>query len=106
MNNIDFVPKLISHQDGVLNIKYLDGETLFDLLLKNKPFNYKKVVEQIALIDRFLFQNKINVLGLHLKDFMIVNDKLMLYDFEYTFLNSRFKNILFDQCLIYTKKKA
>lgn len=105
-NKIDFVPKLISEKDGVLNIEYLDGETLYDKLLNNKPFNYKKVVEQIALIDQYLFKNQINVLGLHLKDFMIVNDKLMIYDFEYTFYKSRFKNILFDQCLTYTKKKG
>ena len=106
-NNIKFVPNLISYDEGVLSIEFINGMTLFDHLEQNIPFNYQKIVKQIASIDGYLFLNKINVLGLHLKDFMVTqNHKLIFYDFEYSFLNSSFKNILYDQCLIYANLKG
>jgi hypothetical protein len=104
---VRFVPKLIKSSKGVLNIEFIDGQTLFDHLSMNLDADWGVIIDQIIEIDKFLYKNKINALGLHLKDFMIKKSgEVFLYDFEYTILNSEYKNLIYDQLIIYSTLKG
>ena len=99
--DIDFVPRLISHKSGELKIEYIEGNTLAEIFQSNLLIDVEDIINQIIAIDKYLHKYQVNILRLKPADFILSkkNQKIYIFDFEYTFLNSRFKNTLYDQFL-------
>ena len=103
--NVNFVPKLLEYdyESLTLTIEKVNGLDLVDLLSQNEKevsiSNIKSIIDQIIRIDRFLYNNKLNVLQISPKDLIydFEQDKIFLIDLEYTISNSNYKQILYDR---------
>ena len=98
---VDFVPELISYNEESLSltIERIDGPNLSELLETCSEYDLVSIIDQIIEIDSFLYKNRINSLHISPTDFIYHKDKNRLYiiDFEYTYLNRYFQQILLDQ---------
>ena len=93
-----FVPQLRDHDAQALwlDIEFVaGGRTLIDWL-EDAPHNsFEPVITQLLYIDRYLYRNRINYLGGSPKDVLVAEDySLHLIDFEYTWLDERFEDII------------
>lgn len=104
--NVDFVPKLLQYDSEllILEIEKVNGLDLVDLFKQNEKevcanINNDMIIDQLISIDAFLYNNKINVLQLSPKDIILdyKQNKIFLIDFEYTIINSSYKQVLCDR---------
>lgn len=98
---------MIDYNDSkrLLVIKYIEGNTLRDSIRLN-VLDLENFLKKIIEIDKFIFKNRINVLHLSPKDLIIDKRKnVFLIDFEYTFLDSRFKQRIYDKLFHHNLKK-
>jgi len=97
--NIKFVPKLLSYDESfhILNIQKVDGNDICSTLDDCTNDDMQNIISQLTLIDTFLFKNKINYMYSSPADIIYdkVRNKLFIIDFEYTFLNEYFQQILY-----------
>ena len=75
------------------------GKDLCAILEDGGSAAIEEIISQLVKIDRYLYDNRINYMNSSPKD-VIYSDsenKVYIIDFEYTFLNEYFQQILFDQ---------
>ena len=98
---VDFVPELVSFDEKLLSltIERIGGPTLCELLESCSEYDLDSIIEQIIDIDSFLSKNRINCLYISPADFIYqkVKKRLYIIDFEYTYVNRYFQQILLDQ---------
>ena len=84
-----------------IQIKRIKGLSLRETISRNLEFNVEDVVNELIELDRLLWINRINCLQIKSDDILIEegSSKIYLVDFEHTYLNSRFKKILYNQLL-------
>ncbi len=104
--NADFVPELLEHDDErlILTIERINGLNLVSLLDQDyneacHKIDMELIIDQLIEIDSFLYDHRINVLQTSPKD--IIYDphkkKVFITDFEFTLINSSYKQILYDR---------
>jgi len=102
----DFIPRLLSYDKTKysLTIERIMGGDLCNILEKNENIDFDSIISQLVKIDDFLFKNKINYLNSSPKDVLYDNEenKIYIIDFEYTFVNEPFQQILFD-CMFHAR---
>lgn len=105
-HRVDFIPELLEYDDKdlVLVIQKVSGINLVELLNQNDKdlssnFNINLIIDKIIAIDTFLYNNKINALQISPKDLIydFQQNKMFLIDFEFTIVNSSYKQILYDR---------
>ena len=98
---VDFVPKLIGYDTSLcyLIIENIRGNTLRDVI-EEGDFNAYEIISNIIGVDRSLYRKKINYMHSSADDILVTKDRKRIYiiDFEYTFINEYFQQILYD-CL-------
>jgi tRNA A-37 threonylcarbamoyl transferase component Bud32 len=96
---VDFVPRLIGYNQSLcsLTIENVGGNTLRNIIEEGVP-NSQEIVSNIIKVDRFLYSRKINYMHSSIDDILVHNDgkKIYIIDFEYTYLNEYFQQILYD----------
>ena len=105
-----FIPKLLKYDIDSLTlyIQRINGMSLFEILQQNKKDEitkyFKTIIDQLIIIDAFLYDNRINVLQISPKDLIFDFNvkKLYLVDLEYTVIKSSYKQVLYDR-LFHTK---
>jgi tRNA A-37 threonylcarbamoyl transferase component Bud32 len=97
--NIDFVPHLISYDESsfTLILEKVKGDTLLDMIEKG-DISEHVIISGLVKIDRYLYRNRINYLHSSIKDIFYDRKKksVCIIDFEYTYLNEYFQQILYD----------
>ncbi|MBI08033.1 MAG: hypothetical protein CMM55_00800 [Rhodospirillaceae bacterium] len=99
--NATFVPTLLGsgqyNDHGWLAIKH-GGQTLVDWLKQENLKTFSSILHQLIHIDEWLYRHKVNYLESSPKDLLIdKNGKVRLIDFEYTFLQENFEQILLER---------
>ena len=104
--NAEFVPDLLSYDKTKysLTIERIMGGDLCNILEKDENIDFDSIISQLVKLDDFLFKNKINYLNSSPKDVVYDNEenKIYILDFEYTFVNEPFQQILFD-CMFHAR---
>jgi len=104
--NAEFVPDLLSYDKTKysLTIERIMGGDLCSILEKDENIDFEAIISQLVKIDDFLFKNQINYLNSSPKDVVYDNEenKIYIIDFEYTFVNEPFQQILFD-CMFHAR---
>ena len=99
--NAEFVPDLLSYDKAKysLTIERIMGGDLCNILEKDENIDFDSIISQLIKIDDFLFKNQINYLNSSPKDVVYDSEdnKIYIIDFEYTFVNEPFQQILFDR---------
>ena len=96
---VQFVPRLLDFHDEELWIETSwAGRTLVDWLEHSPSNKLDQVISQLIDIDAFLSLKRINYLESSPRD-VLVNEKghVSIIDFEYTFLNERFQQVLLEK---------
>lgn len=96
-----FVPALLACDEDALWLeieRVADGRTLADWVETAASNSLEPVIIQLITIDKFLCESRINYLQATPKDIMVGERyKLYLIDFEYTYLDERFQQILYER---------
>ena len=99
--DVEFVPKLLDVDRAGLSLEtdwVAAGRTLIDWLESAPSNSLDPVISQLIRVDRFLYENRINYLESSPENVLVSDDyHVYLVDFEYTFLDERFQQILYDQ---------
>lgn len=99
--SVGFAPRLLSYDDAAcsLEIEKIEGRDLCAILEDGGDIATEEIIRQLVEIDRYLYNNRINYMNSSPKDVIYNNseNKVYIIDFEYTFLNEYFQQILFDQ---------
>jgi hypothetical protein len=100
-SSMDFTPRLLSYDDAAcsLEIEKIKGRDLCELLEDGGDIATDDIIGQIVEIDKYLYDHQINYMNSSPKD-VIYNEsvnKVYIIDFEHTFLNEYFQQILYDQ---------
>ena len=100
---MNFTPRLLSYDDVTcsLEIEKINGRDLCAILEEGGDIASLEIIGQLVEIDRYLYDHKINYMNSSPKDVIydIDQNKVYIIDFEYTFLNEYFQQILFEQML-------
>ena len=98
---VDFVPSLVDYdvEELTLRIRKVNGYTLTEMIELDVDFDIDFLIDRLIYIDAFLYDHRINYLHCSPHDllFDIINQNLLIVDFEYTFVNSSYKQILYDR---------
>lgn len=98
---VPFVPGLLDFDERALwlEIERVDGDRTLAEWVESAPVNgYEPVIVQLITADRFFYDNNINYLQATATDILVGNHyRLYFIDFEYTFLNERFQQILYER---------
>jgi tRNA A-37 threonylcarbamoyl transferase component Bud32 len=98
---VDFVPHLVDYdvEELTLRIRKVNGYTLTEMIELDADFDIDFVIDRLIYIDAFLYDHRINYLHCSPHDllFDIIKQNLLIVDFEYTFINSSYKQILYDR---------
>lgn len=98
---VDFVPGLLSYDESSysLTIEKIDGGDLCAILEDGEDLDFDTMITQLVAIDRYLYENRINYLHSSPKDILYnkYEKKLYIVDFEYTFFDEYFLQILCDR---------
>ena len=98
---IGFAPRLLTYDDAScsLEIEKIKGRDLCSILEDGGHIAIDEIIGQLVEIDRYLYDHRINYMNSSPKDVIydINQNKVYIIDFEYTFLNEYFQQILFDQ---------
>ena len=98
---VDFAPRLLGCDEHDLWLEtelVAERRTLLGWLETAPSNSFDPVVSQIIGIDKFLYEHRINYLGCSPKDILVSSDfGIHLVDFENTFLDERFQEILYER---------
>ena len=99
-NGVDFVPNLINYDTDLqwIRLERIEGVDICEILENCSEYDLNRIIDHIIHIDSFLYKNKINCLYTSPKEliYQIETDKLFLLDFEYTFFDEYFHQILLE----------
>ncbi|MBN1574472.1 MAG: hypothetical protein JW984_14845 [Deltaproteobacteria bacterium] len=96
----EFVPNLIAYDIDLqsITLERIEGIDICEILENCSEYDLNRIIDHIIHIDSFLYKNNINCLYTSPKEliYQVEMDKLFLLDFEYTFVNEYFHQILLE----------